>query len=61
MAVAVTSVPELGSGALVDLSVKVLVGVMTYCAALLLAWRLVGCPYGAERFFLDQLRARLKR
>jgi O-antigen/teichoic acid export membrane protein len=61
MAVAVSSVPVLGSGVLVELSVKVLVGVVTYCAGLLLAWRLVGCPDGAERFFLDQLRARLKR
>jgi O-antigen/teichoic acid export membrane protein len=61
MAVAVTSVPEFDGGVLAHLIVKVFVGVVTYCAALLLAWRLVGCPDGAERFFLDQLRARLKR
>ena len=61
MALAVTSVPESGSGMLVDLIAKILVGVATYCAALLLAWRVAGSPDGAERFFLDQLRARLKR
>lgn len=60
MAVAVLAVPESGGGALVDLIVKVSVGVTVYCAALLLAWRLAGCPDGAERFYLDQLRTRLK-
>jgi O-antigen/teichoic acid export membrane protein len=56
MAVTVTSVPEIGSGIAVDLIAKVLVGVLTYCAALLLLWRFSGYPEGAERFFLDHLR-----
>jgi len=61
MAVVVTSVPEIGSGMLVDLIAKVFVGMVSYCAAVLLLWRLAGCPDGAEQFFLGQLRQRLLR
>jgi len=56
MALTVSAVPEMGGGILVHLIVKVLVGAITYCAALLLAWRLAGCPDGAERFFLGHVR-----
>jgi polysaccharide transporter, PST family len=56
MAVAVASVPPAGIGLLVDLVLKAGVGAMSYCGALLLLWRFAGCPDGAERFFLAQLR-----
>jgi polysaccharide transporter, PST family len=58
MAVAVSSVPSAGRGLLVDLILKAGVGVISYGGALLLLWRLAGCPDGAERFFLGQLRRR---
>lgn len=61
MAVAVIAVPHLGGAALVVLIAKVLVGVVTYCAASLLAWRVAGYPDGAERFFLGQVRRVLGR
>lgn len=61
MAVAISSVPVLNGGVLVALIVKVLVGVASYTAALLLLWRLAGCPDGAEQFFLSQLRQRYPR
>jgi O-antigen/teichoic acid export membrane protein len=61
MAVAVGSVPSLSSGLLADLILKVLVGMVSYCAALLLIWRLAGSPDGAERFFLSYLDRGRKR
>jgi O-antigen/teichoic acid export membrane protein len=61
MAVAVSLLPALSGGVLVALIVKVLVGVGSYAAALILLWRLAGCPDGAERFFLSQLRRRYSR
>jgi O-antigen/teichoic acid export membrane protein len=61
MAVIVVSVPASGSGLLADLILKVFVGMVSYCAALLLVWRLAGFPDGAERFFLSQLHRRRMR
>jgi len=61
MTVAVASVPGVGSGMLVDLFVKVSVGAISYGGALIVLWRVAGCPDGAERFFLDQLRRRVAR
>jgi O-antigen/teichoic acid export membrane protein len=61
MAVAVSSIPALSGGALVALIAKILVGVVSYTAALMLLWRLAGCPDGAEQFFLSQLRQRFSR
>jgi hypothetical protein len=61
MAVAVVSVAPSGSGVLGDLLLRVSVGVVSYCAALLLVWRLAGCPDGAERFFLSHLSRRFER
>jgi hypothetical protein len=61
MAVAVASVPASTGGVPVDLILKVLVGLSVYSAAVLLFWRLAGCPDGAERFFLGQLGDRLAR
>jgi len=60
MGLVVGSVPESGSGVLVELLLKVFVGVVTYSGGLLLIWRLAGCPDGAERFFLSHLRRRLR-
>lgn len=56
MALAVTSIPSLDGGVLVTLIVKVLLGALSYSAALLILWRLAGYPQGPEEFFLAQLR-----
>jgi polysaccharide transporter, PST family len=61
MVIAVASVPGTDGRLLVDLILKVGVGAVSYGAALLLFWRWVGCPDGAERFFLEQLRRRVIR
>jgi len=61
MAIGVASFPGAGSGLLVDLVLKVGVGILSYAGALLAFWRLAGCPAGAERFFLDQLRRLIPR
>ena len=61
MAATVAAVPGLGEGIVVDLVVKVLVGATTYCAGVLIAWRLAGSPDGAERFFLGHVNGFLKR
>jgi len=60
MAVAVQSVASFSHGVLADLVLKVFVGVVSYCAALLLVWRLAGCPDGAERFFLSHITRRAR-
>jgi O-antigen/teichoic acid export membrane protein len=61
MVIAVASVPGADGRLFVDLILKVGVGAVSYGAALLLLWLLAGCPDGAERFFLEQLRRRVVR
>jgi len=61
MAVAVASVPATNFGVVVDLVTKVFVGIVSYCAALLLFWQLSGRPEGAERFLLGTLRRLTQR
>jgi O-antigen/teichoic acid export membrane protein len=61
MGLIVGSIPASGSGVLADLIVKVSVGVVSYCAALLLVWRLAGSPDGPERFFINHIGRRLGR
>jgi O-antigen/teichoic acid export membrane protein len=61
MAIAVASIAPLGHGLLADLVLKIVVGVVSYCVGLLAIWRLVGCPDGAERFFLSHVSQRLRR
>ncbi len=61
MAGAVAAIPVSGGGVVVDLVIKVIAGIASYSAVLLILWRLVGCPDGAEQFFLTHVRRRFAR
>lgn len=61
MAVSLTAVSTAGFGAVTDLAIKVVMGVAAYSAAILVLWRIAGCPDGIERLVLNQIRQRLAR